>query len=198
MRDKQTLIKAIILGAIGFWIAFKGYGVIFYYGWIFILLLLIVSSIPPKIENLIKNITINFVIIAVLSLSLTATGQGIRMFQKWQVCNKLNPVIAELEKYKKAKGEYPLSLDSISKPGNLKILAIREPEEDNSASLFALNENDAIIYLSKNTCGACVPVTKVLIFSFTRFYAYTYSSADSAWKLERVIWTWVGASRKVL
>jgi hypothetical protein len=195
MPDKHSIIKGAILGVFGFLVALGGYAANYFFGWPFLFMIIIAIFLLHPAKWSLKSFIANSVVIVVLAVGLTAIGHGIIMFQKWQICSKLNPLIMEMEKYKKTQGTYPLNLEGIPKPTSLRILVVKEDEK---SSIFDLNNNDAIVYLSEHEYSIYVPVTKVLIFSFTRFYAYIYSSANSKWHLDRIIWTWIGLSRKVL
>ncbi len=186
---KELLYPVVIglgVGAGGFCVMLAGYGVLFYYLWVFILPFIAVISLLSRPRSF-RAFLIRFSLIAVLGAVLTGLGLGLLIIKKWSVCSDLNSIISELEDYRTANGAYPPGLSAVHKPNRLKIGEGRTTRE--GINLEGCSDYDAVFYLSPDEFLCIVPITKMLPMVFTRVYIYRWSTSEPRWRSEKLVWS---------
>jgi hypothetical protein len=185
-RLLYPLVAGLLLGAGGFHVMMTGYGVLFHYLWVFILPFVLVISLLFRPHSL-QAYLVGLGLITVIAAVLTSLGLGLLIVKKRSVCSDLNPIISELEDYRKANGTYPPDLSAVRRPGHLKIGEGQTTGE--GINLEGCSDYDAVFYLSPDEFLCIVPITKVLPMSFTRVYVYRWSTGQPRWTSEELIWS---------
>ena len=181
------LILGAGFGVVGFCLSLSGYVVPIVQLWPVTVVIVLVASAPIRREQSSSPYLIRISIIATLLIALTGCGHGILLLRKWRVCQKLNPVISEIESRRKTSGTYPLDLSTLHLPDGLKIRTGKTTKA--GLDLEEIGDADAVFYLSKDDLVCIVPVSKMLPMSFTRLYVLEWAAQEPHWKSDKIIWS---------
>jgi hypothetical protein len=185
-RLLYPLAVGLGVGIGGFCIMMRGYGVLFYYLWVFILPFILVISLLSRPRSL-QAYLVRVGLVVIIGAVLTCLGLGLLIMKKQSICSDLDSMISELEDYRKSNGAYPPDLSALRKPGHLRIGEGRTAET--GINLEGCNDYDAVFYLSPDEFLCIVPITKVLPMSFTRIYVYRWSTSEPCWRSEKLVWS---------
>lgn len=177
-----------LLGTSGFFVMLLGYGVWLYYlrGLIVFCLFVFLSISFLPLRPLPLYLA-RLAIATMLCVLLTSAGLGILLLEKQATCRALVPVWVQLDYQRKATGSYPSTFSNIREPVGLKI---RWEITPTGIDVNGINRCDAVFYLSPTNCYCIVPITKILPWSFTRFYVYRWSTDQPQWIIEKVMMIW--------
>ncbi|MCE9581259.1 MAG: hypothetical protein K8T20_01955 [Planctomycetes bacterium] len=189
-------ISAALFLAIAVPYAF-GYGIYFRYLWIPLLAgLLFLAAAVYSICSLKKKPQIRAADLAVVVAFVVTGVFGGSAFRSWRcrsVCDACEPVIAALEDCRKRQGNYPTTLADVD-------AAVREAREKHGVRVQMgrdprrgiapdeLDDAEATLYADHDELICVVPVTKMFPMSFTRIELLIWSSTDSSWKEDHIIW----------
>jgi len=133
---------------------------------------------------------------AAMSTLGAAGGHGLRMVRMRKVCRSVEPLLLQVEAHRAEHGKHPSRLADVegfvSAMNQAGLRVAQGNWSPDGLGLSGISHVDALIYLGEEEVACLVPVTKPLPLSFTRFYAYGWSSHRPSWEVERHVW-WLGA-----
>jgi|LSQX01.3.fsa_nt_gb hypothetical protein len=147
----------------------------------------LVLASPALFQRKLIQYFLHLALIAGIATGLLYGGMVVRKFQKSRSLHELNALINQVKEFHKKTGHYPEHLDDLSFSTRLSLKA--DVFNDAGVNLGGMNNYDAIVYLGADGFICIVPVTKMLPISITRFYAYIWTSRDSEWRYDYMIWT---------
>ncbi|HUW33484.1 MAG TPA: hypothetical protein VM223_17890 [Planctomycetota bacterium] len=189
MKYLYPVIAGSALGVGGLVAMLNGFGGYIYYLWWLLLPVIVVLSLARVGQRPLGRLG-TFGVMAGLAASLTAAGVGVQILKKHSTCRAVDAVIAELEKHRAAHGTYPADLAGIEIPADIVIKTSRITPT--GILIEGINDCDAMLYLSPESCLCLIPLTKTIPMSFTRFYAYEWYTEDPHWRLQKII-KWFGS-----
>jgi len=187
MNAKYPVMVGTACGAIGLALALTGYGCVAFYMRLLIWIGFAVLALPALFRRQIFQYCLHVIIITGIATGFWYGGTAIRRFQKSLVRDELNPLVNQVKDFHERNGHYPERLDELHFSTQLSLKAADFKEGD--VNLDGMNTHDAVVYLGTNGFTIIVPVTKLLSMSITRFYAFIWTSQDSKWRYDYMIWT---------
>ena len=183
---------ALLLGLAGW----SGYGVALYYILglpLFFGLVLLARILADRREPSFRSFGATFAVLVGLAFLGALAGHEGRRLSCLRTCGACAPLLAALDQYQAEHGRYPSRLEEAPGfPEAARTAGLRVSQGSFSKLgdmyLEGINDCDAMIYLSDADYVCAVPVTRLLPFSFTRFYVYSRASRDPRWRYEKVIW----------
>lgn len=184
------LVLSLLFGAAGL----AGYGVVVYYGWVFLLVFIFLIALPiikrkPSITAYLSCAVILFA----FSIGGAFVGHWGRQLQCRSRSKACEPILALLQQHRDEYGQYPLRLlevQGFERAQRDAGLVVAQGEfSEYGIDLDGINTHDALIFLGTNFVSCVVPVTKLLPMSFTRLYVYRWNNDDPFWKYDKLVWT---------
>ena len=189
-RYTATGITAVAIGVALLLVGMKGYSVVLYYGWLFILFFL--AAIAGAVWKRQPASTSYLLVLAVLTMAAVVggfAGHWTRRAQALSVCRRCEPIFASLNAYKQTHGSFPTSAVPILGQTGTGLNISQGRLSSGGIGLEELNSSDVVVYLQTNSYLCVVPVTKQLLMSFTRLYVYRRDSDNAQWVYDKMVWT---------
>lgn len=188
----RSLGVGIMLFVVGISVAVKGYHYTLIYGSFFLVFFLLILSKCATRKNATNlEYLCNMLIITLLFISGILIGFGVLLQKKIEVCKRSETLISKLDDYKRKKGVFPSSLSQIDMKSVSSILALKMKEgafEKDGLDLEGYNDHELIVYLDAKEYLLVVPITKRLLMSFTRMYAFMRNNESKNWEYSKIIW----------
>lgn len=154
------LILAVLLGAA----ALAGYGVVLYYNWLNLFLVLLVLALPTLKRQPSAIAYLCAVLILVGSSVAGAFGGHCgRRLQSRINCQACEPLLTLVQSHRDEHGQFPMALSDVEgfalaqRQSNLDV--VQGEFSSHGISLRGINSHDALIYPDTNFVSCVVPVT---------------------------------------
>ncbi|MEK7485306.1 MAG: hypothetical protein AABZ60_13355 [Planctomycetota bacterium] len=181
------------LFVLGVFASLSGYHYVLIYASFFIVCcLLILSTCATRKNAPLFEYICNTIIITLLFILGVGIGLELLVRRKIEVCERSEKIISKLNKYKKENGVFPNSLLQIDLKNVDSALNMKIKEgkfEDGGVNLDGYNDHELIVYLDAKEYLLVVPVTKKLLMSITRMYAFMRNDKSDKWEYDMIIWT---------
>lgn len=189
----KSLAVGVTLFVFGIYASVNGYHYTFIYASFFVVIFLLILSICTTRKNAsLSEYICNALIISLLFILGNVIGLRLLVQKKNEICERSEKIISKLDDYKRKNGIFPNSLSQIDLKNVSSVLNMKIKEgnfEGGGLNLEGYNNYELIVYLDAKEYLLVVPVTKKLLMSFTRMYAFMRNNKSDKWEYDKIIWS---------
>jgi hypothetical protein len=131
-----------------------------------------------------------FLILTVISWF---AGTQVRLWRCQSICNRTQPLLEALQKYRAIHGSFPSKLQDLSEVGflaeNEKIIIRQGKLQPAGIEVTGIGDVDVAVYLEPDNYLCVVPLEHAFPISITRFYILRKDADSPNWTEDHLIWT---------